>query len=601
MPDDDDALAQWEAISARLAWSREPDAVYVEAPPRGRWFPGGELNVATNCLHRHVTERADAVAFHWEGEPGDRRALTYSELDADVRRLAVALRSLGVGPGDRVAMYVGLLPETVVAILACARIGAVHVIMPAVLPPDALEERIASISARVIITQDGAWRHGVVIPLKARADEAIAAVPSVQHTIVIRRTGMDVPWYEGDRWFHELVELAALERGDAEAFPSEHPLCVAHLASRRAQPIGILHGSANLLAYVSAIHADGFEASSEVFWFPSEIGWLGSQTHAIYGPLVCGATAVLFEGMLDTPSHERTWQIVERYRVSVLAATPSIIRNLRTWSSSEAIDQALKWIKRLVTAGEVIEPSLREWLEREVCPHDAEILDAWGQTELGGIVAFNERTDTAPRVPSAGLDVVDEKGDSVPANQVGELVLRNPWPGTFIAIEGSDAAAGRWLTRYPDCYATGDRARRRDDGTLEFQGRIDPVVSVSGQLVSLAEVRDVLLEHPYVASVVVGERSDPHTSKAVIALVEPGRDDLDREHLARELRSYVHETLGGLAQPRTIVFADGLHANLSDDAARGALRALCAAHPSATMLASSVAELKALAGGAPNP
>ena len=581
----------WDTVARQLSWAHDPAEIYVGDSPRGRWFPGGTLNVAANCLDRHLGERRDAVAVHWEGEPEDRRSITYGELHADVCRFATVLRSLGVRAGDRVVLQMGLIPEAVVAMLACARIGAVHAVMPSVLPPDALEARIADVAARMVITQDGAWRHGVILPLKARVDEAVAAVPGVEHTIVVRRTGMDIAWYEGDRWYHELTELAGPASEPAPSFPAEHPLCVAHLANRRGRPNPIVHGSGNFLAYLLALHGESLRGRDRTFWFPSEIGWLACQSHGIYGPLVCGGTSVLFEGMLDTPSHDRVWQIVQRFGVEVLAATPSLIRHLRAWTDSPPRRQDLTSLELFVSAGEAIDEELAASLRREVCRGGAEIVDAWGQTELGGVVAFN---GGAPQVPDPGLDVVDGEGRSAPVGEEGELVLRHPWPGTCIASGSGDDPPARAFARFPGLYATGDRAVRRSDGTFGFLGRIDPIITVSGQLVSVTEVEDALLEHPFVARALVSERPDPHTNRAVVALVEPTDGAIDRDELAAELRSYVSGSLGGLSRPRTIVFTNGLPHSLPDQAVRLALGAMCTARPAAGLLSTTAAGLAAL-------
>jgi acetyl-CoA synthetase len=589
-------LLDWAKIGARLRWIRPPDEVHVPDPrPRGSWFPGGQLNVAENCLDRHLPERRGDVAFYWEGEPEDRRVLTYGALAEEVGRFAAALQSLGVEPGHRVALHMGLLPETVVAMLACARLGAVHAVMPAVLPPEALEERIANIGARVLVTQDGAWRHGVILPLKSRADEAVAAVSSVQHTIVVRRTGMDVAWYEGDRWYHELVADAGSEPAALDAFPSEHPLCVGHVANRRERPTGVVHGSANLLACLIGVHSRALGGREEVFWFPSEIGWLPSQGHAVYGPLVVGGTGVLFEGMLDTPSHDRAWEIVERYGVGVLMATPSVIQSLRGWSATHLRGRALDSLRRLISAGEALDDDLASWLDRELASRGVQLLDAWGETELAGIVAFNLPRNVHLDVPDPGLDIVDPAGHALPVGSEGELVLREPWPGTLVALEADDLRDLRSFSRHPGCYATGDRAVRHDDGTLRFLGRIDPVISVAGQLVSLTEIEEALLEHPYVRRAIVSERRDGRLGVGVAALVQPD-SGVDRDRLMIELGDHIKETLGGLSRPRTILFADELPRDLSDEELRSAVRAFCSSRRIGATAELRGAELAELAG-----
>lgn len=583
--------AAWERVAERLTWAQPPAGIFSPDPaPRGSWFPGGTLNVAVNCVHRHLTERGETIAFHWEGEPEDRRSITYRDLGGDVGRFAAALRGLGVHPGDRIGLHMGLLPETIVAMLACAQIGAVYSILPAVLPAEALQERLASMRARVVVTQDGAWRHGVILPLKSRADEAVAGVSSVEHTIVIRRSGIDVAWFEGDRWYHELLAGTANVEDSAPAFPSEQPLCIVYLANRRERPTGMVHGSANFLAYLSAIHSTLVGGGDEVFWFPSEIGWLATQGHGILASLMSGGTSVLYEGMLDTPSHARAWQIAERYGVTVLAATPSLLRSLRSWAGPQIRAHDLLSLHRIVTAGEPMEQELAGWLERELAPRRTQILDGWGQVELGGIVTFNSAQDAGADAPDPGLDVVDDAGQPVPDGTAGEIALRGPWPGTVLGVVDDELAVMRAFTRFPGRYATGDRAIRRPDGRLGFLGRIDPVISVSGQLVSLTEVQEAMLEHPYVRRAIASGATDASAPAGVIALVEPV-PEANRERLATDLNEHIKSTLGGLSRPRTIVFADALADALSDDDLRRGAYTLVSSRPAAAVVEVSEADV----------
>jgi acetyl-CoA synthetase len=370
---------------------------------------------------------------------------------------------------------------------------------------------------------------------------------------------------------------------------------VGHVANRRERPTGVVHGSANLLVDLLALHAEALGGADDVFWFPSEIGWLAGQSHGVYGPLLTGGTGVLYEGMLDTPSYDRAWEIVERYRVSVLAASPSIIRSLRGWSGTHLADRDLTSLRRLITAGEALDDDLASWLDRELASRGVQLLDGWGQIELTGIVSFNSPIDAELELPDPGLDVVDEKGRSLPDGEEGELVLRKPWPGTFVAIEADDLASLRCFSRHPGCYATGDRARRRPDGTLHFLGRIDPVISVSGQLVSLTEIQEALLEHPYVARAIVAERPDQRPRHRVVALIEPREPLVDREHLAAELSEHINETLGGLGRPRTIMFIDAIPRELSEEEIRRAIRTLCSARQVSATLDVSGSELSEVA------
>ncbi|MBC7309599.1 MAG: AMP-binding protein [Tetrasphaera sp.] len=555
----------WNDVAAEITFDVPYQRLWEPGPRGGSWFPGGELNLSVNCLDRHLDTHADRVALHWEGEPGERRSLTYGELHEQVRALARALRSLGVGFGDRVGLHLGWLPETVVAMLACARIGAVHTVLPAPLPAEALADRLAGMNLKVLFTQDGAWRHGTVLPLKARADEALSATESVQHTVVVRRTGMDVPWYEGDRWYHDLVAATRPGATTAEDEPlrvrANHPACTMPQANRRGQPILIQHGTAGVLASSIAVHRQ--ISSGGVFWCAADITWVATQFHGIYGPLACGDTAVMYEGTLDIPNHERAWHIVQRYGVETLLTSPSVARTMRGWARSMPSVSPMPTLRRVITAGEPVEEELSEWLRDTLGGGRLELGDAWGQLELGGIVRVVGLPDTPPLVPlpDCGLDIVDRTGAAVTEGQPGEAVLRRSWPGMAVGVEGGAASVSgsRW-TRYPGLYATGDRAVR-DTGSDEviFLGRTDDVVPIFGQLVSLSEVREVLAEHPYVAAVDVAVRKDPSVGRSIVAAValKPAyAAGADLDALAVELMDNVREMMGGLARPRAILFLD---------------------------------------------
>jgi acetyl-CoA synthetase len=600
MTDASEAVRAWGAAAGRLTWERPPEVAHAPGPRGGIWFPGASLNVCANCLDRHLAERGDRVAFHWEGEPGDRRAITYRWLHAEVCAFAAGLRRLGVGPGDRVALHAGLIPEAVVAMLACARLGAVHAFMASALPADALADRLADLGPKVLVTQDGSWRHGVILPLKARADEAMAAATSVERTVVVRRTGVDVGWYEGDLWYDDLVGGDRSRAGAAEvephSVPSDHPLLVAYIANRRGQPTGIVQGSGTLLTYAATIHSDGLTGADEdVLWSPVDIAWQAGQAHAVYGPLACGATSVLFEGMVDTPTHGRAWEIVERYGVTTFFTTPSVVRNLRRWSDSPPSKRELRSLRHIVTGGESIEPDLRDWLVTEVGGGSALVSDGWGQTELGGVVTLTDTPSGPAALPDPGVQVVDAEGRPLPAGEEGELVLRHPWAGTFQGIWNDDGTAVRrhW-EQYPGAYATGDRASGRPDGSLVLLGRIDPVVSVAGQLVSLTEVREALLEHPFVKTVEVIDCPDRQSGHALVACVCLREPPPPGDELARALRAHARDRLGGLAQPRTVAFVEEFPEDVPRDLLRAALHLLCATDSSES-LSLSAARIRAAA------
>jgi acetyl-CoA synthetase len=593
MPDRrDEALAGWEEAAGALTWDRPWDAAYRDDRPGGSWFPGGVLNAAVNCLDRHLPERADQVAIHWEGETGDRRTITYGALHAEVVAFAEALRGLGVEPGDRVALHLGWLPETVVAMLACARLGAVHGVVPASLPADALADRLSDLAPKVLVTQDGAYRHGLIVPSKSRADEALAAAAGVEATVVVRRVGVDVAWYEGDRWYHDLVaaprpgprRVPSSGAAEPAAVPADHPLLIVPLAHRRGRPTWIVHRTGGYLVAAAAIHSRALTTRpDDVLWCAAEIAWIGGQSHGVYGPLACGATTVMSEGTLDVPSRARAWEIIERYGVNDLVTTPSVVRNLRQWVDTPPARADLSSLRLIVTLGDRIDPETRDWLDFEVGGGRALIANAWGQTELAGLVTVTPAATGSPAapplpVPDPGLDVFDAGGAPVPPGQTGELVLLHPWPGAFLDAEGSPAA-DTWWAAYDGAYATGDDARREIDGRLTVLGRRDPVVSISGQQVSLTEVAQILEEHPLLAAVDVIAVPDERRGQALCACVVLDAKADPGEPLARELRGYVHDAVGGLARPRTVVFVEKFPAEVPPGVRRRALRLLCTVNP----------------------
>lgn len=566
-------LHPWRAVVADLEWSTPFTTLFRRHPPYDQWFVDGRTNLTTNCLDRHLSDRSAQVAVYWEGEPGDRRRLTYRELHDETVRMAASLRGMGVERGDRVALHLGWLPETVVAMLACTRIGAEYTVIPVALPVEALALRLDDFSPRILFTQDGGWRHGTILPLKARADEALEATSGVQHTVVVRRTGVAVDWFEGDLWYSDVLQAADASRGGAEPLPSDHPSVVVHLANRRGRPVAVKHGTANLAASALATYAHGL-GDGDVFWCAGDVSWLGAQAHGIIGPLLAGASTVMYEGTLDVPDPTRTWQTIERYGVTSLMTSPSIVRTLRGWSPT-APEQATASLRRVTTIGERLDADLRTWLGSVLGP-DVTIADGWGQLELGGIVAFDSPVHPE-QMPRPGFAIVDQRGHPVPDGLPGQWVMMHPWPGTMRASEvhGDDPTAYHW-TRYPGVYATGDLARRTESGAVEFLGRIDEVVSISGQLVSLNEVRDALHEQPFVAEVEVFERSDPRLGRTLAAAVVLHPDSPTDDVTLHELQDGVRELLGGLSRPRALVVVDRFGDDLDPATRRRALSALAA-------------------------
>ncbi len=595
-------LGRWEAVVDGLPWIERPDPMWLPGPHHGTWFPTGRINAATACVGVHARHTPGAVAVRWEGEPGDVRVVTYAALEDEVAVLARALRGLGVEAGDVVALHLGMLPETVVAIFACARIGAIHAVIPAPLPPEAMAERLTTLAPRVLFTQDGAWRRGTVMPLKARADEALSGVDGIEHTVVVRRTGIDVGWYEGDRWYHDLVVgarpgaarrgalLTSGAAGDGSAtadLPARHPLQLVSLAHRRGRPVTVALGTAATLVEALTLHRHGVAAGT-VLWCAGDVSWLGTQVHGIYGPLLAGETLVLFEGTVDVPTHARAWQLMRRHGVTTLMTTPSVLASMRSWSlelsgvggaaSAGAPDGrgALDSARRVVAFGEPMDPEVRDWAEHGLAGALVSVADGWGQVELGGIVLLDRPVDP-DGMPDLGERIVGADGCELADGQLGELVLTRPWAGALVGFTGAGESvdAAHW-SGDPDVYATGDLARRRPDGRLEFHGRTDEVVSVSGQLVSLCEVRDILLEHPFVEAADVIERRDQLGTRVLAAAVVLTTEaaSMDVGVVARDLGRSVRETLGGLARPRLMMVIDRYGDELRGAERRRALAAL---------------------------
>jgi len=560
------AIETWADVAAELAWLAPWDELFVEEPPYHRWFVGGRFNLAANCTDRHLPERADQVALWWEGEPGDRRSLTFRELHEEVLRLAAGLRRLGVESGDRIALHLGWVPETVVAMLAALRLGAEVTVIPVALPVEALASRLAEYQPRILLTQDGGWRRGTILPLKARADQAIESITGLQHTIVLRRTGVQVDWFEGDRWYDDVLAAPSPDDELPAALPAEHHALAVHLANRRGRPVAIHLGAVNVAVVALANHRSAMSAG-EVFWGAADVSWLGAQAHGILGPLLAGTSAVMYEGTLDFPDPARAWQIIERYGVTALLTSPSVLGALRSWSLEPP--RATTSLRRVVTIGDRLAPDLRAWLAESLGP-SVTLADAWGQLEVGGVVAYEEGIDT-PGLPDPGFAILDDDSRPVPDGEAGEWVLLHPWAGTLRSVDAADDPTAYHWERHPGHYATGDLARRQADGGVEFLGRLDEVTSVSGQLVSLTEVRDVLLDLPFVAGAEAFERPDHHLGRSVAAAVvlEPGAPD--DEATLRALQDSVRDLLGGLSRPRVLLVLDRIGDDLGGVELRRAL------------------------------
>ncbi|HWH01696.1 MAG TPA: acetate--CoA ligase [Pilimelia sp.] len=587
-----DRLGFWATQARRLHWAKEWDQVLDWSnPPFAKWFVGGRLNVAYNCLDRHVEAgNGDRVAIHWEGEPGDTRTLTYADLHRSVCQAANALTELGVVAGDRVAIYMPMIPEAAVAMLACARIGATHSVVFGGFSKDALAGRIADASAKLVITADGGFRRGAPSALKPTVDEAVAECPTVEHVLVVRRTGQEIAWTPGrDVWWHDTVEQAATEH-EAPALDAEHPLFILYTSGTTAKPKGILHTTGGYLTQVAYTHHAVFDLKPEtdVYWCTADIGWVTGHSYIVYGPLANGATQVMYEGTPDTPHRGRFWELVEKYRVTILYTAPTAIRTFAKWGDDIPAQFDLTSLRLLGSVGEPINPEAWMWYREHIGGNRCPIVDTWWQTETGGIMISPLPGVTAAKpgsamtpLPGIVADVVDDEAKSVPPGGGGFLVLREPWPSMLRTIWGDDQRfIDTYWSRFDGMYFAGDGAKRDEDGHLWLLGRVDDVMLVSGHNISTTEVESALVSHPAVAEAAVVGATDPTTGQAIVAFVilragtaqaEAAAGD-GGDDLAQELRGHVARTLGPIAKPRQIMLVPELPKTRSGKIMRRLLR-----------------------------
>jgi acetyl-CoA synthetase len=564
-----DRLGFWAEQARRLHW-HEPFTEVLDwsNPPFARWFGDGRLNVAYNCLDRHVEAgNGDRVALHWEGEPGDSRSITYAELTAEVKRAANALAALGVTKGDRVAIYLPLVPEAIVAMLACARLGAVHSVVFGGFSADSLRSRIDDAEAKLVITADGGYRKGKVFPLKPTVDQAVDGAESIEHVLVVKRGGNDIDWNDDlDLWWHEALEAADPEHV-AEAFEAEHPLFILYTSGTTGKPKGIVHSSAGYLTGVSSTHRNVFDLHPEtdVYWSTADVGWITGHSYVVYGPLANGATEVIYEGTPDTPHPGRWWEIVQKYKVSLFYAAPTAIRSFMK-SGREVPDSFdLSSLRVLGSVGEPINPEAWIWYRDVIGSGRTPIVDTWWQTETGAIMVspLPGITSTKPGsaqvpLPGVSIDVVDDDGERVPDGQGGLLVITEPWPSMARGIWGDDERfVDTYWSKFADrgYYFAGDGARKDEDGDLWLLGRVDDVMNVSGHRLSTAEIESALVAHPIVAESAVVGANDETTGQAVVAFVilrTEHADDQTPEEAAELLRKHVATSIGAIARPRQV-------------------------------------------------
>ncbi len=578
----DDPIGWWEEQARRLDWASPwTRALDDDAPPFFRWFTGGTLNVAANCLDRHLAERGGQVAFHWEGEPGDRMDITYADLHGRVCRFANALRALGVERGGRVAIYMGMVPELPIAMLACARLGAAHTVVFGGFSAEALADRMNDFGATVLVTQDEGWRAGKRIPLKANADAALDRAPRVAHSVVCQRTGGEVAWRDGrDLWFHE-VEAAAAAECPAEAMDAEQMLFALYTSGTTGKPKGIVHTSGGYLTGAASTHRMVFDLrDDDVYWCAADIGWITGHSYIVYGPLANGATSVMYEGGPGFPRQDRLWEIAERYRVSILYMAPTAIRTFMKWGDSLPAAHDLSSIRILGSVGEPINPEAWEWYRDHIGAGRAPVMDTWWQTETGSIMISplpglsTLKPGSASRpLPGISARVVGEDGREVPAGRGGYLVIDRPWPSMLRTILGDDQRyVDTYWSRFPGMYLAGDGCRVDSGDDYWLLGRIDDVMNVSGHRLSTIEIESALVDHPAVAEAAVVGRADPVTGEAIAAFVTLRDGVTGDEALIADLRDHVARQIGAIAKPASIVLTPDLPKTRSGKIMRRLLR-----------------------------
>ena len=578
-----DWLRFWEQqAKERVTWFKEPTSILDDSdPPFYKWFSDGELNISYNCLDRHLSSIGDKVAYHFVGEPGDRRTITYRELHAEVCRFANALKSLGVEKGDRVAIYMGMVPELPIAMLACARIGAGHTVVFGGFSADALAGRIEDTQARVVVTQDGAWRRGQVVPLKVNSDLAVARCPSVEHVVVLRRTDNSPEMTPGrDLWWHELVPKQSSDCPPA-VMNAEDLLYVLYTSGTTAKPKGIVHTQGGYLVGVTTTHSYVFDVKpDDVFWCAADVGWVTGHSYIVYGPLANGVTGVIYEGTPDHPDKGRLWSIIAELGVTILYTAPTAIRSFMKWGDEYPARHDLSSLRLLGTVGEPINPEAWMWYQQHIGRESCPIVDTWWQTETGaimitplpGVVATKPGSATIP-FPGIFADVVDDSGASVPLGGGGYLVIDRPWPAMVRTIYGDpDRYVQTYWTRFPGRYFPGDGCKRDEDGYFWLLGRVDDVMLVAGHNISTTEVESALVDHPTVAEAAVVGRTDPITGQAIAAFVTLRAGVVGDDALIVELREHVAGKIGAIAKPRSIVFTDDLPKTRSGKIMRRLLR-----------------------------
>ncbi len=568
---DKDRLAFWDQQARALTWEKKWDKTLEWESPYAKWFVGGKLNATVSALDRHIADgNGSRTAFHFEGEPGDTRTISYAQLLADVSRAANALTSIGITAGDRVAIYMPLIPEAVVAMLACARIGAIHSVVFGGFSAEALLSRVQDADAKLVITADGGFRKGTALALKPAVDDALKGQTNVEKVIVVKRTGQEIVWMEGrDHWWHDLVDSQSSTHSP-EFFDSEHPLFILYTSGTTAKPKGIFHTTGGYLTQVAYTHKVVFDIkpTTDVYWCTADVGWITGHSYMVYGPLINGATQVIYEGTPDTPHKGRIFEIIEKYGITILYTAPTLIRTWMKWGDEFPNKFSLASLRLLGSVGEPINPEAWMWYREVIGGGNCPIVDTWWQTETGAIMISPLPGVTATKpgsamkaLPGISAKVVDDKGVPVPNGHGGFLILDQPWPSMLRGVWGEDERYKEtYWSRFPEIYFAGDGAKLDHDGAIWLMGRVDDVMNISGHRISTTEVESALVSHEAVAEAAVVGATDPLTGQGIVAFVilRSGIKHADGEALIQELRGHVTKEIGAIAKPRQIMVVNEL-------------------------------------------
>ncbi|MSR31508.1 MAG: acetate--CoA ligase [Gemmataceae bacterium] len=576
----------WAAQADSLSWVKKWDKVLEWKEPHAKWFLGGKLNVSANCLDRHLSgARKNKAAIIWEGEPGDTRVLTYQMLHREVCKFANVLKNIGAKAGDRVTIYLPMVPEAVIAMLACARIGATHSVIFGGFSAEAVADRNNDAGAKILITSDGGWRRGKIIPLKENVDQALAKSKTIEKVVVLKRCANPVTMKEGrDFWWHDLMDKASADC-PAEPFDSEHPLFILYTSGSTGKPKGILHTSAGYLLGTSYSHRLVFDLKEEdIFWCTADVGWITGHSYIVYGPLCNGTTVMMYEGAPNHPKEDRFWDIISRYSVSIFYTAPTAIRAFIKWGDQWLNGHDLSSLRLLGTVGEPINPEAWMWYHKKIGASRCPIVDTWWQTETGSIMisplpgALATKPGSATRpLPGVVAEVVDKQGNRVGDNQGGFLVVKKPWPAMLRTIYGDDARyQEQYWTQVKGFYFTADGARRDEDQYLWIMGRVDDVLNVAGHRLSTMEVESALVNHPQVAEAAVVGKPDEIKGEGISCFVTLKSGNAPTDELKKALRDHVVKEIGALARPDEIRFTESLPKTRSGKIMRRLLRDIAA-------------------------